>query len=53
MKPLGKAARIKVLDFMRSEFGNAMVMDLKPSELLRTRRYVETIHHRMNREKTQ
>lgn len=53
MKPLDKTARIKVLDFMRREFGNAMVMDLKPSELLRTRRYVETIHHRMNREKTQ
>lgn len=42
-----------VFSWMQKSFGTRMVMDLKPSEVLRTRRYVETIHRRMNREKTQ
>lgn len=41
-----------VFSWMQKSFGTRMVMDLKPSEVLRTRRYVETIHRRMNREKT-
>lgn len=46
MKPLGKAARIKVLDFMRREFHTAMVIELKPDQVYRVRRYVETINSR-------
>ena len=46
MKPLGKAARIKVLDFMRREFSTAMVIELKPDQVYRVRRYVETINSR-------
>jgi len=42
-----------VFCWMQKSFGTRMVMDLKPSELLRTRRYVETIHRRMNREKAE
>lgn len=38
--------------WMEKSFGTRMVMDLKPSEVMRTRRYVETIKHRMNRERT-
>lgn len=33
MKPLGKAARINVLDFMRREFSTAMVIELKPAQV--------------------
>lgn len=43
MKPLDKTARIKVLDFMRREFGTAMVMELQPAQLKRVRGYVEKI----------
>ena len=46
MKPLGKAARIKVLDFMRREFHTAMVIELQPAQVYRVRRYVETINSR-------
>ena len=46
MKPLGKAARIKVLDFMRREFNTAMVIELLPDQVYRVRRYVETINSR-------
>lgn len=46
MKPLDKTARIRVLDFMRREFGTAMVIELQPTQLVRVRRYVETINNR-------
>lgn len=46
MKPLDKAARITVLDFMRREFNTAMVIELEPEQLYRVRRYVETINNR-------
>ena len=46
MKPLDKAARIRVLDFMRREFGTAMVIELAPEQVYRARRYVETINSR-------
>jgi len=46
VKPLGKAARIKVLDFMRREFNTAMVIELKPDQVYRVRRYFETINSR-------
>lgn len=46
MKPLDKAARIKVLDFMRREFSTAMVIELKPDQVYRVRRYVETMRAR-------
>lgn len=46
MKPLDKTARITVLDFMRREFGTAMVIELQPTQLVRVRRYVETINNR-------
>lgn len=46
MKPLNKAARIKVLDFMRREFDTPMVIELKPDQVYRVRRYVETINSR-------
>lgn len=41
-----------VFSWMHKSFGTRMVMDLKPSEVLRTKRYVETIHRRINREST-
>ena len=41
----GLAARIKVLDFMRREFGPAMVIELAPEQVYRARRYVETINN--------
>lgn len=44
MKPLSEPVRIKVLDFMRREFGTAMVIDLQPQEVYRVRRYVETVN---------
>lgn len=37
MKPLPAHVRIQVLDYMRSEFGTGMVMELDPRELHRTR----------------
>lgn len=46
MRPLDKTARIKVLDFMRREFSTAMVIELKPAQAYRVRRYVETINSR-------
>ena len=39
MKPLDKTARIKVLNFMRREFGTAMVMELHGQALFRLREY--------------
>ena len=44
MKPLPKHARIQVLDYMRSEFGTGMVMELDPRELHRTRLQVLEAH---------
>ena len=44
--------REAVFHWMQKSFGTRMVIDLKPSELLRTRRYVETIHRRLKREET-
>ncbi len=41
---LPEPVRFKVLDFMRENFGTAMVIELQPHQLYRTRRYVETIH---------
>lgn len=46
MKRLPEPVRIKVLDFMRREFKTGMVIELQPSQLLRVRRYVETINQR-------
>lgn len=40
MKPLADPVRIKVLDFMRREFGTAMVKELQPRDLYRVRMYV-------------
>jgi hypothetical protein len=40
MKPLPAHVRIQVLDYMRSEFGTGMVMELEPRELHRTRQQV-------------
>lgn len=40
MKPLPANLRIQVLDFMRSEFGTGMVMELDPRELQSTRKRV-------------
>jgi len=37
MRPLPKPQRIAVLNWMRSEFGTALVMDLDPRELYRLR----------------
>lgn len=41
----GLAARIKVLYFMRREFGTATVMELQPSQVKRVRGYVEKIYN--------
>lgn len=43
MDHLSEPVRWKVLDFMRREFGTALVVELQPHELYRTRRYVEAI----------
>lgn len=40
MKPLPQHVRIQVLDYMRSEFGTGMVIELDPRELHRTRQQV-------------
>jgi hypothetical protein len=40
MRPLPKLQRISVLDWMRCEFGTALVMDLDPGQLQRTRTHV-------------
>ncbi len=40
MRPLPRAMRGNILDFMRIEFGTGMVVDLSPSELQRVRRVV-------------
>ena len=44
MKPLPDSVRIRVLDFMRREFGTAMVIELQSGQVYRVRRYVEAIH---------
>jgi hypothetical protein len=46
MELLPSPVRNKVLDFMRREFNTAMVVELQPAQLLRVRRYVETINNR-------
>ena len=46
MNSLPEPVRFKVLDFMRYEFGTALVIELAPEESFRVRRYVETIHRR-------
>ena len=40
---LGKDQRISVLDFMQREFNTRMVVELGGLELLRTKRYANTI----------
>lgn len=40
MRPLPPHVRVQVLDFMRSEFGTGMVMELDPRELQSTRQRV-------------
>ena len=40
MRPLPKPQRIAVLDWMRCEFGTALVMDLDPRELYRLRTHL-------------
>lgn len=44
MKPLDKETRIKVLNFMREQFQTAMVVELQPQQVYRTRKYVEKVH---------
>lgn len=44
MKPLDKATRIKVLNFMREQFQTAMVVELQPQQVYRARKYVEKVH---------
>lgn len=46
MKPLPEPVRIRVLDFMRREFGTALVIELQPDQVYRVRRYVEVINNR-------
>lgn len=46
LKQLDKPSRIKVLEFMRREFGTAMVIELAPEQVFRARRYVETVNSR-------
>lgn len=41
MRPLPKPQRIAVLDWMRCEFGSALVMDLAPRELQRLRAHLQ------------
>ena len=45
MDRLPEPVRLKVLDFMRREFGTSMVIELQPHQLYRARRYVEAIGH--------
>jgi hypothetical protein len=40
MRPLPKQVRVGVLDYMRIEFGTALVMQLSPDEVQRVRRFV-------------
>ncbi len=40
MKPLGKDARVKVLDYMREHFGTGMVRELSPTGLAKTHLHV-------------
>lgn len=40
MRPLPKQVRVGVLDYMRIEFGTALVMQLSPDEAQRVRRFV-------------
>lgn len=40
MRPLPKPVRAQVLDFMRTEFGTGLVIELAPDELQRVRRVV-------------
>ena len=44
-------ARKGVYGFMRKSFGTSRVVDLVSGDLLRVRRYVETINRRMGKEK--
>ena len=46
----GLAARIKVLDFMREQFGTGLVQQLHGQALFRLRRYVETVQRNQERE---
>lgn len=41
----------RVLDFMRAEFGTAMVKELSGQQLYRLRRYVETIQRKEEKER--
>ena len=43
MRPLPKPQRIAVLDWMRCEFGTALVMDLDPRELYRLRTHLAEV----------
>lgn len=43
MKALGREKRIAVLDFMRREFGTAMVKELDGAQCLRLQRYVQRV----------
>ena len=40
MKPLPRPARIEVLDFLRSQFGTAMIKELEPQALAKAYLYV-------------
>lgn len=51
MQPLPKVTRIKVLDFMRREFGTAMVKELRPQEAYRVKMYVQQVRQTAARRK--
>jgi hypothetical protein len=50
MKPLTVPARVRVLEFMRREFGTTMVIELNDHQVYRLRRYVEVVGRRRGTE---
>lgn len=50
MKPLPKDLRIKVLEFMRSQFGTAMVRELEPHALAKVHLHVLSVGIKQARE---
>lgn len=46
MKPLAEPARVRVLEFMRREFGTTMVIELNEHQVYRLRKYVEAVGRR-------
>jgi hypothetical protein len=50
MEPLPKKVRVGVLEFMRREFGTAMVKELLPQEVYRVKLYVQQVIANRKRE---